>query len=418
MLVSPYLTLPTAQHIIGAADPASSMVLTTFDAQTFAQGGSSLGAIRRIMDAGFKVHALRGLHAKVVLAGDVTLVGSQNFTAGGTLNKEATAVIYNRVIAARLRADLAAWLAAAEGITPEMLTDMEQQVRRLLKLARQLAAEAEEADRAVRQAERERQERRRREQLAREARERAEREARQREEREQAEGAIRRAVRRASVIGQPLRMRLMQTYDEEGDLLSPTLRAPPSRSLLEWAGESGRHRLVKRQRYLVVVPETGRIGWCAWNATQVSRFGTACTFSGVQWDNQTWRVTIEFNQEDSSLSSWNTKFLIRRADKQITLIAKTLFTFPGFHVNDVSGTALKAEDNLELNVKLLLLRDDLENCESYLHNTLSHHLLSPFRYARNSIGARADHFTAGLPEAPYLRLHPLGDKFYFSLQSN
>ena len=116
VITSPYLTSPAAEAVIGCADPETTVVLTTFDATTFAAGGSSLGTVRKLMARGYRLRALDGLHAKLVVTEGAVLVGSQNLTAAGTRNLEATARVSDPAEVARVREGVAPSDALADAI--------------------------------------------------------------------------------------------------------------------------------------------------------------------------------------------------------------------------------------------------------------------------------------------------------------
>ena len=84
LFLSPYLTSHTAETVISGATSEDAEIYTTFSAENFAVGASSLRTVRRILESGFDVYHLPRLHAKVVLTNEFASVGSQNLTAGGT----------------------------------------------------------------------------------------------------------------------------------------------------------------------------------------------------------------------------------------------------------------------------------------------------------------------------------------------
>ncbi len=86
---APYLTSDVAVSILADADRGSARVYTLWDTKLFAQGSSSLDALRSLLESGFAVYHLPNLHAKIVLAGETALsVGSQNLTERGKQHAE------------------------------------------------------------------------------------------------------------------------------------------------------------------------------------------------------------------------------------------------------------------------------------------------------------------------------------------
>jgi phosphatidylserine/phosphatidylglycerophosphate/cardiolipin synthase-like enzyme len=119
ILASPYLTSgdeALAEAVIGAGDPSRTVVLTTFDAMTFATGGSSLATLRSLLKL-CDLRSLPSLHAKVVLTEGAQIVGSQNLTLQGTRNKEIGLRLSDPTVAAALREKLEGWIAESQPIT-------------------------------------------------------------------------------------------------------------------------------------------------------------------------------------------------------------------------------------------------------------------------------------------------------------
>jgi len=125
IIASPYLTSTAAEAIIGAADPKTSTILTTFRAENFASGASSLTTLRELIGRGFNIRHLDSLHAKLIATSECCLIGSQNLTAGGTQNKEATAVISDPSLASNLSNRLGNWIRLSQPITLDMVEEMD-----------------------------------------------------------------------------------------------------------------------------------------------------------------------------------------------------------------------------------------------------------------------------------------------------
>ena len=162
IITSPYLTSDTAETVIGAADPNTSTILTTFQAEIFAAKASSLSTLRALIQKGFDLRYLDGLHAKIVLTRDACFVGSQNLTVGGTLNKEATALVTDPSTVAAVADGLHAWVKHSQPIRLEMIDDMEKEIGPLIASSDKLATAVNAVDQTVRAAESRRLEIRRR----------------------------------------------------------------------------------------------------------------------------------------------------------------------------------------------------------------------------------------------------------------
>jgi phosphatidylserine/phosphatidylglycerophosphate/cardiolipin synthase-like enzyme len=143
-----------------AAPAALCEIYTTFSAETFASGGSSIGTLRALTVASFVIYELDGLHAKIILvSGHSVSIGSQNLTRGGTVNKEATVFLTEPAEVARVEKALAPWIASRKLITPEMIADMESRLPKLRRLFRKFRSDSLATNTAVRVGEHARQER-------------------------------------------------------------------------------------------------------------------------------------------------------------------------------------------------------------------------------------------------------------------
>jgi len=144
---SPYLTPGTAESVICSAAVESSEIYTRFNVEDFASGGSSLRTLRRLLEKGYMVFEIPRLHAKIVLiSGRFVSIGSQNLTANGVRNREATTVSTITKDVARVEAFLDSWLSDRRPITLEMVIDLESllpPIARKYREAQKLAREAE-----------------------------------------------------------------------------------------------------------------------------------------------------------------------------------------------------------------------------------------------------------------------------------
>jgi hypothetical protein len=75
-----------------ALHPSNITIITNFTVDTLLESPNQLRTIKRLMQKGFQVLRLDGLHAKVLLIDDAQVVlGSQNFTSHARRNKEVSA---------------------------------------------------------------------------------------------------------------------------------------------------------------------------------------------------------------------------------------------------------------------------------------------------------------------------------------
>ena len=146
-ILSPYLTSSTAEAIITKVPSTNCEVYTLFSVENFASGASSVKTLRNLFDAGYALFHLPRLHAKVVLvSGKLATIGSQNLTANGIRNREASLLINSQNEVREIEGALEPWLVERQTISAEMISDIERllpQVRRLFLSSRRAASDLE-----------------------------------------------------------------------------------------------------------------------------------------------------------------------------------------------------------------------------------------------------------------------------------
>ena len=130
VILSPYLTSGTAENVLESAGPTRIYML--FDAETFANGSSSLATISAILAVGHQVFCIPDLHAKVVMAPDrFASVGSQNLTRAGTRRREITATFTDARMAQAIMEMIEPWIEEAWEVTPEFVAAIEEEFEAL-----------------------------------------------------------------------------------------------------------------------------------------------------------------------------------------------------------------------------------------------------------------------------------------------
>jgi hypothetical protein len=147
IICSPYVTPKIALRIPRAVPPSQCSLYTRFSLEEFAAGSSSLRTLKLLLQDGYSLFRVNDLHAKIVLIpGQFASVGSQNLTARGLRNLEATYCTADRSEVAELERRLTPQLASAVPITGEMVEDALQvlpRLRSLFRAARRAATAAE-----------------------------------------------------------------------------------------------------------------------------------------------------------------------------------------------------------------------------------------------------------------------------------
>jgi hypothetical protein len=405
LVASPYLTSDTAETVIGSSNPDTAIILTTFRAKTFADGASSLHTLRKLVERGFHIRYLDGLHAKFVITSQACLIGSQNLTFAGTLNKEVTAIIANTSVAAEAREALTSWLELSRPVTLKMIDEMEILVAPLLDKVEELVESTSAIDETVRNAEAARDESRRRLKQEMEEEERERRRAELLAAIGEAYGPLRASVRKAPI--QDVIKLSLQQHGKHGNY---TLIAPQRADLTQWSDGA----LSKRWRYLVIAPEIGKLGWPALNKTRLTRFGDGLVPSSMQIrvGSRSWSVKeITFNQRLETLTLWNVHFRLRFSPMMADVDLRTKFTLERLQLVDVS------EINGDTGPEIKTLIAELSSEFDTFSFQLCRELLRPFQYKKNRRGISADRFCEGLcHNNPKLKLRSYAGWTFFSLE--
>ena len=88
IIFSPYITGELINEIVAVSEDKSVLLITSLKAQSVIAGSLDLNLLRKLVEDGVKVFSHENLHAKLLVNGDDTIIGSQNFTTGGTFNLE------------------------------------------------------------------------------------------------------------------------------------------------------------------------------------------------------------------------------------------------------------------------------------------------------------------------------------------
>lgn len=254
---SPYITGSAVIDALAGLGQRCSLY-TDMDPTNFASEASHLPCVRRlVLEHKVRVFHLPGVHAKVVLVpGCVVTVGSQNFTAGGSRNLEATLVTEDSRVVSQALAEAEGWIKDGQPrpVTEAWLDDLRETVARMrkdyLKWER-LAAEAA-STLWERQQRREDEERERQLEAERRA---AEDRRRQQEERER-QAERERCLRRLRYASEVVTGRM--TYQAGWTLKSTR----PTSRFTVWRGEPEPHLLRGHPDwYVCFLRDSMRWGW-------------------------------------------------------------------------------------------------------------------------------------------------------------
>lgn len=116
LVISPFLSLRNPAELSRALTrPSRLRVLTDMSAEHFASGASDICTVLALAQSGAEVRSVSGLHAKVYVLGDKTIVGSANCTERGLRSDlELGVLLADGPAVAHIRHCTAEWWNAAE----------------------------------------------------------------------------------------------------------------------------------------------------------------------------------------------------------------------------------------------------------------------------------------------------------------
>ena len=134
LLFSSFITPSTIYTVLEDAVVKNCEVYTVFKAENYANGSSSLGAIKKLLQRGVALYYLDGLHAKTVIKlGKFASVGSQNITSQGTRSLEISVALNKPVHVGQVEKKVAKWLEKRVPITMPMVVELENNLKSLKK---------------------------------------------------------------------------------------------------------------------------------------------------------------------------------------------------------------------------------------------------------------------------------------------
>lgn len=153
VICSPYLTPKIAFSVAQASSPERCEIYTRFSLEDFASGASSLQVVGSFVERGYRVFEIKALHAKILLAsGEFVSIGSQNLTARGVRNREATYCSEDTAEVELVEEMLRPWIDDATPITVEMVAEALQVLGPIEKEFRRLQRAAASAEAKIRAA--------------------------------------------------------------------------------------------------------------------------------------------------------------------------------------------------------------------------------------------------------------------------
>jgi hypothetical protein len=419
LFFSPYLTSATAEIVAAAAVSETSEIYTTFSTENFATGASSIRTIRRLLESGFTVYHLPKLHAKVLLTKEFASVGSQNLTAGGTRNREASVALLEGREIEYLRRQVARWVRDRKRINLGMVEDMEVLLPNVRKKQRVFRRVIDAADEKIKEQEDNRESERRREEAAgQNEASRARRAALKNKSQALREAVESKNIRVSERIS--ARLRVKHNYDEWRDWTgsySTLERRDQNVSFLDWriagGGQWHEYHLTKRKRYLLMMLDSGKLGWPAMNKTQITRFGTGLDLLERRIGERKYKFSYKLATDEEDLRTWNVEIRV----SPIGYGSGGVVIRGYFSLADLAISSLGYEPTSEReapDIAELHSRVDKKDPEIFV--LIRDGLLKPFAYERNRAGIEASGFFRDQGQYFDLRLRKSGQYTFLTAE--
>lgn len=364
IVLSPYITSPSADTVIDNTDPKKCEIYTLFSAELFAHGSSSIDTLISLKKSGVNIYSLERLHAKVFLVpGEFASIGSQNLTLGGTHNLEST-VVMDRESVSEVEKLVKRWTKNRSEISLKMLDDMKNQVDPLIKKCKSLKKLIEEVDSKVKDNELQRK--------------------KQNIEKLKKERIIKlkQALKRSSKSKKITQCKVTR-IDGEFFTVNYSLTPKKSDSLVTWLVDGSEIELQRANRYICMIESSGKLGWARVFKTRITYFANSVNLNdSFEVANVTCNVNFiaNWSSDDSAESNLIIKLCPIGGKKFVT--CRVWFGLDSLIINKIV-----VDDDSLIKIKEWIN----ENQEKFSEFIIGE-LLPPFKYNKKLLGVEANEF--------------------------
>jgi hypothetical protein len=378
VILSPYLTSKTPENVLANVKRGRATICTSFSAEIFASGGSSLKTLKNLAKSGHKLLYLDDLHAKVFLVpGKFASLGSQNLTQNGTRRKEAGVAFKDIASVAIVERGAMKWLTHAVPITAEMISDMEKELVPLIKTFRAARRAAKQLDREVRERQ----------------------DAREKDSNSRLR-VFQRRLDDAVMPGSELSAKVSSIPSSDG-AAKCSLIAQNSHYLTRWKVRNLTVQLSAKDRYLCVMRETGRIGWVRLMNTRISFVGKVFDWSDVVvLGEKRYRLSVTANWARNRSRDCNLTITVMSEDRTVLCFVSLFLSVTRLDVIKVSQPVTRGgRGKMASEFAAWIATHNEEFAAACLPE-----LVTPFRYSANLTGRRADQFFGAVGTERTLRI--------------
>jgi hypothetical protein len=367
---SPYITSSTAETVLLENEHLSCEIYTVFKAENFACRASSLKTLKRLIQSGCELFHIDDLHAKVMLSDDFISIGSQNLTNKGKSNLEASFCSDDPNFIKYTQTEVENWINIAEEMTLEMIEDMEEEIASLIKEYDKFKSLFNFTDEVV-----------------------ANKEAIRKLQEKENNARIRNIFDNALNIVQSNKLifadvRQIINHGEYGDetYTYSLIPSPPSASFLHWHIEGKEQVLEKKNRYLFMDIESGRVAWARVNKGRITYFCDS-VFKGEEVFIGEWLCKLGFESNWSDFQPrQNLTISISYMNTDIKLVYEC-----HFDLKFLTDICLKTDESQNLHEADEIILWNKTHFEEF-SESIAHHMLSPFVYTQKLTGKEANKF--------------------------
>ena len=379
IIFSPYITSATAETVTSEVSSDACEIYTLFSAELFINLSSSIKTLIKLKKSGFLLYSLPSLHAKIVLVpGVFASIGSQNLTTRGARNLEATVLFNEEAAVDEVHVKTKSWILERKEITLMMLMDMEEQIKPHLASYRLILGHAKEIDNKIKANEEKRLLSLQQKNIT-------------LERRKIKLESLRESVLKSSKAEKNVFGEVKKIEPHWGSGANGTYSFVPngSSNMTEWVVNDSKVNLLRTNRYICLIEDTGKIGWARVVKTRVTYFADGVSRTETTWFGES-QCTVAYSAIWDTEDSSENNIVISIQPKYSNASIECTSWF-GFDVLTVSGLEVKGgkvKEDLAIHRMMKWIESNRHEFTSLLLNGL----LSPFKYQDKLVGVEANEF--------------------------
>ncbi|MCL1056831.1 phospholipase D-like domain-containing protein [Shewanella gelidimarina] len=409
IIFSPYISSKTADVVIEKAIGKKCVIYTLFSAELFINLSSSVSTLISLKKKGVTLYGLPKLHAKLVIVpGVFASVGSQNLTARGTKNLEASIVITSKNKIDKLLLQTEEWTGERSEISLSMLEDMAKLIKPFVKIYKALINDAEAIDIDIKSLELERREEKEKLRLARveEQRKLAER----RRSLELLEEILSKQASQSEVVEGKVKWVENNPDTETKKYTSSfTFTSNSKCDFTRWSmNNDDVVRLARIYRYLFLLEDSGKIAWARVAKRRITYFCDGVSNVGVTVvKGMSCSVSFEANWDVDKATDANLTILIKHRLLDISVKCPAWFGVDSLNIRCEDMEVIDKQRNyFNLGYDM---RDWIEENKDVFADSVLKVLLEPFVYKKKLTGSSAYIFLGDVGTSYALRAVKIND---------